>query len=95
MDRILLRYTEYNEPHESRTNEDIIKVLKFYFILILLTYYYYNQIWEFYLYIYNKLILNYYFKQCFLTNYLLIIFILYYLYHKDFEERFTRRKWRI
>jgi len=44
MDRILLRYTEYNEPHESRTNEDIIKVLKFYFILILLTYYYYNQI---------------------------------------------------
>jgi len=28
MDRILLRYTEYNEPHESRTNEDIIKILK-------------------------------------------------------------------
>ncbi|KAG4099045.1 SRF-like protein [Neocallimastix lanati (nom. inval.)] len=28
MDRILLRYTEYNEPHESRTNEDIVKILK-------------------------------------------------------------------
>lgn len=28
MDRILLRYTEYNEPHESRTNDDIMKLLK-------------------------------------------------------------------
>jgi len=27
MDRVLLRYTEYNEPHESRTNSDIIEVL--------------------------------------------------------------------
>jgi len=26
MDRVLLRYTEYNEPHESRTNSDIIDV---------------------------------------------------------------------
>lgn len=26
MDKILLRYTEYNEPHESRTNADIIEV---------------------------------------------------------------------
>jgi len=26
MDRVLLRYTEYNEPHESRTNSDIIEV---------------------------------------------------------------------
>ena len=26
MDRILLRYTEYSEPHESRTNSDIIDV---------------------------------------------------------------------
>ena len=28
MDRVLLRYTEYNEPHESRTNSDIIEVFK-------------------------------------------------------------------
>ena len=28
MDRVLLRYTEYNEPHESRTNSDIIEVVK-------------------------------------------------------------------
>jgi hypothetical protein len=27
MDKVLLRYTEYNEPHESRTNNDIIEVL--------------------------------------------------------------------
>ena len=27
MDRVLLRYTEYNEPHESRTNSDIIEVV--------------------------------------------------------------------
>ena len=26
MDRVLLKYTEYNEPHESRTNKDIIEV---------------------------------------------------------------------
>ncbi len=26
MDRVLLKYTEYNEPHESRTNTDIIEV---------------------------------------------------------------------
>lgn len=26
MDRILLRYTEYNEPHESRTNKEIVEV---------------------------------------------------------------------
>jgi len=26
MDRVLLKYTEYNEPHESRTNNDIIEV---------------------------------------------------------------------
>jgi hypothetical protein len=26
MDRILLKYTEYNAPHESRTNRDIIEV---------------------------------------------------------------------
>ena len=26
MDKILLKYTEYNEPHESRTNSDIIEV---------------------------------------------------------------------
>lgn len=27
MDKVLLRYTEYNEPHESRTNNDIIEVI--------------------------------------------------------------------
>lgn len=26
MDKILLKYTEYSEPHESKTNEDIIEV---------------------------------------------------------------------
>ena len=26
MDKVLLKYTEYNEPHESRTNKDIIDV---------------------------------------------------------------------
>lgn len=26
MDKILLKYTEYNEPHESRTNTDIVEV---------------------------------------------------------------------
>lgn len=25
MDNVLLKYTEYNEPHESRTNKDIIE----------------------------------------------------------------------
>ncbi|CAK9299584.1 unnamed protein product [Gordionus sp. m RMFG-2023] len=27
MDKILLKYTEYNEPHESRTNKDIMEAL--------------------------------------------------------------------
>nr|XP_055031211.1 myocyte-specific enhancer factor 2A [Misgurnus anguillicaudatus]XP_055031285.1 myocyte-specific enhancer factor 2A [Misgurnus anguillicaudatus] len=27
MDKVLLKYTEYNEPHESRTNSDIMEVL--------------------------------------------------------------------
>lgn len=27
MDKVLLKYTEYNEPHESRTNKDIIDAL--------------------------------------------------------------------
>lgn len=27
MDKVLLKYTEYNEPHESRTNTDIMEVL--------------------------------------------------------------------
>ncbi len=26
MDQVLLRYTEYNEPHESKNNRDIIEV---------------------------------------------------------------------
>ncbi|XP_004646897.1 myocyte-specific enhancer factor 2B [Octodon degus] len=28
MDRVLLKYTEYSEPHESRTNADILETLK-------------------------------------------------------------------
>uniref|UniRef100_A0A6I8MXA5 Myocyte enhancer factor 2D n=1 Tax=Ornithorhynchus anatinus TaxID=9258 RepID=A0A6I8MXA5_ORNAN len=28
MDKVLLKYTEYNEPHESRTNTDIIETLR-------------------------------------------------------------------
>jgi hypothetical protein len=28
MDRILLKYTEYNDPHESRTNADIVEALQ-------------------------------------------------------------------
>jgi len=27
MDKVLLKYTEYNEPHESRTNKDIVEVI--------------------------------------------------------------------
>uniref|UniRef100_A0A674M9I3 Myocyte enhancer factor 2aa n=1 Tax=Takifugu rubripes TaxID=31033 RepID=A0A674M9I3_TAKRU len=26
MDKVLLKYTEYNEPHESRTNSDIVEM---------------------------------------------------------------------
>uniref|UniRef100_A0A8C6VWH9 MADS-box domain-containing protein n=1 Tax=Nothobranchius furzeri TaxID=105023 RepID=A0A8C6VWH9_NOTFU len=26
MDKVLLKYTEYSEPHESRTNTDIVEV---------------------------------------------------------------------
>jgi len=26
MDHVLLKYTEYSDPHESRTNKDIIEV---------------------------------------------------------------------
>lgn len=29
MDKVLLKYTEYNEPHESRTNSDIVEVSVF------------------------------------------------------------------
>ena len=28
MDRVLLKYTEYNDPHESRTNNDIMEALQ-------------------------------------------------------------------
>ncbi|KAK1884625.1 Myocyte-specific enhancer factor 2A [Dissostichus eleginoides] len=28
MDKVLLKYTEYNEPHESRTNADIVDTLR-------------------------------------------------------------------
>ncbi|KAI5607661.1 myocyte-specific enhancer factor 2A isoform X3, partial [Silurus asotus] len=30
MDKVLLKYTEYNEPHESRTNSDIVEVRAYY-----------------------------------------------------------------
>lgn len=26
MDKVLLKYTEYSDPHESRTNKDIVEV---------------------------------------------------------------------
>lgn len=29
MDKVLLKYTEYNEPHESLTNKNIIEVSRF------------------------------------------------------------------
>lgn len=29
MDKVLLKYTEYNEPHESLTNKNIIEVIKY------------------------------------------------------------------
>jgi len=29
MDRVLLKYTEHNDPQESRTNKDIIDVIHF------------------------------------------------------------------
>ena len=32
MDKILLKYTEYNEPHESRTNADIHEVYNCYLL---------------------------------------------------------------
>ncbi|XP_064424627.1 myocyte-specific enhancer factor 2B [Latimeria chalumnae] len=28
MDKVLLKYTEYSEPHESRTNSDILETLR-------------------------------------------------------------------
>ena len=34
MDKVLLKYTEYNEPHESRTNKDIIDVSTVFRLLI-------------------------------------------------------------
>lgn len=32
MDKVLLKYTEYNEPHESRTNSDIVEVQLFIYL---------------------------------------------------------------
>ena len=34
MDRILLKYTEYSDPHESKNNADIEKVPKYFLLLI-------------------------------------------------------------
>jgi len=33
MDKVLLKYTEYNEPHESLTNKNIIEVSQHVFIV--------------------------------------------------------------
>lgn len=38
MDKVLLKYTEYNEPHESLTNKNIIEVI------IIHYFYYYKKI---------------------------------------------------
>lgn len=35
MDKVLLKYTEYNEPHESRTNSDIVEVCSFHIPYVL------------------------------------------------------------
>ena len=37
MDKVLLKYTEYNEPHESRTNGDIVDVSIFKYINLLVS----------------------------------------------------------
>ncbi|VDO77797.1 unnamed protein product [Schistosoma curassoni] len=34
MDKILLRYTEFNEPHESKTNRDIAEVCLYLVLLV-------------------------------------------------------------
>ncbi|CDW53304.1 Myocyte-specific enhancer factor 2C [Trichuris trichiura] len=34
MDKVLLKYTEYNEPHESRTNADIVEVSQLFLLLV-------------------------------------------------------------
>lgn len=34
MDKVLLKYTEYNEPHESLTNKNIIEVIFTLFTLV-------------------------------------------------------------
>ncbi|KHJ48865.1 SRF-type transcription factor [Trichuris suis] len=34
MDKVLLKYTEYNEPHESRTNADIVEVSQLFLFLV-------------------------------------------------------------
>jgi len=34
MDKVLLKYTEYSEPHESRTNKDIIEVVLTSFLIV-------------------------------------------------------------
>lgn len=40
MDKVLLKYTEYNEPHESRTNNDIVEVLNIFCTVIMQAYYF-------------------------------------------------------
>ena len=41
MDKVLLKYTEYNEPHESLTNKNIIDVSIFKIILMIINYFCY------------------------------------------------------
>lgn len=38
MDKVLLKYTEYSEPHESRTNKDIIEVVLNKFLKVLIAF---------------------------------------------------------
>lgn len=55
MDKVLLKYTEYNEPHESRTNSDIVEV-------ILLLSYQSETVLAFFKIIYLLFICFYFFK---------------------------------
>ena len=43
MDKVLLKYTEYNEPHESRTNGDIVDVSIFKSIGVMILVYFYDD----------------------------------------------------
>lgn len=46
MDKVLLKYTEYNEPHESRTNNDIVEVIFSAINIFLRLNYLYSVLWR-------------------------------------------------